>query len=149
MNKYTGHKMYWYNFDEWKRVQDTYTKEFWDEYKLYHKGTGDMIAKQVSKHFKEGSKWDRLALNAPTQGTGATCIKLAAIRMYKWVLENNYFNKCKLSALVHDEMVWEFPETLKDTFPAKLEQTMLEAAGEFCKKVPVPAEASVGKYWIH
>lgn len=149
MNKYTGHKMYWADFDDWKAEQDTYTKEFWEDYKLYHKGTGDWIAQKVSKHAKIGAKWDRMALNAPTQGTGATCLKLAGRRMYEWVIANGYFNKCKLSALVHDEMVWEFPEELVDIFPKKLETVMLEAAGEYCKQVPIPAEASVGKYWIH
>ena len=81
--------------------------------------------------------------------TGSTCLKLAATRLFKWIIENNYFNKIKISALVHDEIVCEFPEELKYTFPKLLEQIMLEAAAEFCKKLPIPAEASVGKCWIH
>lgn len=81
--------------------------------------------------------------------TGVTCLKLASCRLFKWILDNNYFNKVKLSALVHDEIVVEFPESLKDTFPKILEDIMLKAAAEYCKKVPIPAEAAVGDHWIH
>lgn len=149
MNSYTGHKMYWWDHKEWLNRQNSFTKEFWDNYKLYHKGTGDSIAVEVSKHFKAASKWDRMALNGPTQGTGVNCLKLASYRLFKWIVDNNYFNKIKISALVHDEIVCEFPEELKETFPKLLEQIMLEAAAEYCKKLPIPAEASVGKCWIH
>lgn len=68
MCKYTGHKMYWWDHKEWVERQKSFTPEFWDNYKLYHKGTGDTIAQEVSMHFKAASKWDRMALNAPTQG---------------------------------------------------------------------------------
>ena len=68
MCKYSGHKMYWYDHKEWLERQKSFTKEFWDEYKAKHKGTGDSIAKMVSMHFRAASKYDRMALNAPTQG---------------------------------------------------------------------------------
>lgn len=65
----TGHRGYWFDWEHWKRVQASYTSDFWEEYKLYHKGTGDKIAKQVKEHFKAKSKWcDRMSLNLPTQG---------------------------------------------------------------------------------
>lgn len=81
--------------------------------------------------------------------TGSTCLKLAAINLFRYIVQNGYFNKIKISALVHDEIVVEFPEELKDTFPKKLEDIMLKAAAEYCKSLPIPAEAAVGKFWIH
>ena len=69
MNQYTGHKMFWWDFDFWKKEKDSFTSEFWDNYKLYHKGVAeDPIVKKVSHNAKVGSKWDRMALNSPTQG---------------------------------------------------------------------------------
>lgn len=68
MCKYTGHKMFWYDFKPWFEESRSYTSEFWDDYRVNHKGTSDNIASSVSKHFKAGSKWERMALNAPTQG---------------------------------------------------------------------------------
>lgn len=68
LNPITGHKTYWPDWKEWCDRQKSFTKEFWDDYRLNHKGTGDEVAKMVSKHFKVASKWDRKALNSVTQG---------------------------------------------------------------------------------
>lgn len=64
----TGHFMRWWDWKEWKDRQASFTPEFWEEYRNYHKGTGDNIALEVKQHFKAASKWDRMARNAPTQG---------------------------------------------------------------------------------
>lgn len=68
MCQYSGHKMYWYDHKEWVERQQSFTQQFWEEYKTKHKGTGDAVAQEVSMHFKAASKYDRMALNAPTQG---------------------------------------------------------------------------------
>lgn len=66
--KDTGHKQYWWDWKEWKKRQASFTPEFWEDYKLNHKGTGDDVAMMVKKHFEAASTWDRAALNSPTQG---------------------------------------------------------------------------------
>ena len=149
MNRATGHRMTWWDFDFWKKEQNSYTSEFWDNYKLYHKGTKDNVARRVSLHAKAGSKWERMALNAPTQGSGACIIKLAATNLFKWIIENGYFNVIKICAIVHDELLVEFPRKLKDTFPKVLERIMFDAAAVYCKKVPIPAEAEIAGHWLH
>ena len=68
MCKYSGHKMYWWDHKEWLERQQSFTQEFWENYRNYHKGTGDEVAREVSTHFKAAAKYDRMALNAPTQG---------------------------------------------------------------------------------
>ena len=149
MNPITGHKMYWWDWNRWKEDQKSYTHEFWDEYKARHKGTGDAVEQEVKMHFKAASKWDRMALNAPTQNTGVDILKTAATETLNWIVDNGYFGKVLLCALVHDEQLLEFPEELKDTFPKLLEKIMLKAAAKFCKSVPIPAEAEVSTHWIH
>lgn len=149
MNPITGHKMYWWDWNRWKEDQKSYTHEFWDEYKARHKGTGDAVEQEVKMHFKAASKWDRMALNAPTQNTGVDILKTAATETFNWIVDNGYFDKVLLCALVHDEQLLEFPEELKDTFPKLLEKIMLKAAAKFCKSVPIPAEAEVSTHWIH
>lgn len=149
INPITGHKMYWWDWQQWKEEQQKYTSEFWDDYRMYHKGTGDEIAQEVKHHFQVQSKYDRMALNAPTQGTGAIIIKTAAINLLYWIVNNNLFGKVKLCAMVHDELLVEFPKELKDTFPHILEDIMFNAAAFYCKKVPIPAEAEVSDHWVH
>lgn len=149
INTITGHKMYWWDWKKWKKEQESYTQDFWEEYRQYHKNTGDEIALQVKHHFQAASKWDRMALNAPTQGTGSIIIKTAAINLFKWIIDNNLFGKVKLCAMVHDELLVEFPKNIIDIFTHTLESIMFNAAAQYCKKVPIPAKAEVGDHWIH
>lgn len=146
----TGHRGYWYNWEHWKEVQASFDSDFWDEYRAYHKGTGDEVAIKVKEHFKDKSKWcDRMCLNLPTQGGGAVVLKIAATRIYRWIVENGYFGKILLVNLTHDEINSEFPEELKDTYPQFVAKTMKDAAALFFHKLPIPAEAEVEPYWKH
>lgn len=145
----TGHKTYWWDHNVWLQRQASFTQEFWEEYRNFHKGTGDSVALKVKKHFQAVSKWDRKTLNSVTQGTGAIILKDSQIDMFNWVVDNGYFGKIRLCNLTHDEANWEFPEELKDTFPKFLQETMEKSAYKYCKALPIPAEASVGTHWIH
>lgn len=145
----TGHKTYWWDHNVWLQRQATFTQEFWENYRNYHKGTGDVVALKVKEHFQAASKWDRKALNSVTQGTGAIILKDSQIALFNWVVDNGYFGKIRLCNLTHDEANWEFPEELKDTFPKFLQETMEKSAYKYCKALPIPAEASVGTHWIH
>ena len=68
INPITGHKMYWWDWDKWKKRQQSFTQEFWEEYRTMHKGTGDDVALEVRQHFQAAGKYDRLARNSVTQG---------------------------------------------------------------------------------
>lgn len=148
MCEYTGHKMYWWDHDKWLEKQKSFTQEFWEEYRNKHKGTGDAIAQEVSMHFKAASKYDRLALNSPTQGSGAVIIKMAIKKFFDWMIDNNHFKDIEISAMVHDEINIIYKKELTNT-PAKLKECMEEAASIICKSLPIPAEASIGDHWIH
>lgn len=149
MCKYTGHKMYWWDHKEWLERQKSFTPEFWDNYKLHHKGTGDAIAQEVSMHFRAASKWDRMALNGPTQGSGIIILKMAMTNFFKWIVDNGYFGVVELAALIHDEANTIYPKELHNLVPSVLQKYMEEAASIICTKLPIPAEASVGDHWIH
>ena len=149
MNKHTGHKMYWWDWEDWKQKQAEFNSPgFWDNYKMYHKNTGDAVNKKVKKHARIRSKYERMALNSPTQGTGICCLKDAMTTLFNWVVDNGYFGKVLFCAFVHDECDVEFPKELTN-FPQVVSDIMLNSAAKFCKAVPIPAEASVGDFWIH
>ena len=148
MCKYTGHKMYWWDHDKWLQRQKTFTQEFWEEYRNKHKGTGDAIAMEVREHFQAASKWDRMALNAPTQNTGICILKSAMTDFFNWIVDNNLFNIVKIVALVHDEANIEYPKYLQNTSKI-LQDCMEKAASKFCKSLPIPTEASVDTHWVH
>lgn len=148
MCKYSGHKMYWWDHDKWLKRQQSFTNEFWEDYKLNHKGTGDAVCKEVSMHFKAASKWDRMALNSVTQGSGIVILKIAMRNYFEWILNNNLFEKVKIVALVHDEAVIEFDKSIEEA-PLMLQKCMEEAAALICTKLPIPAEGEVSDHWVH
>lgn len=148
MCKYTGHKMYWWDHDKWLDRQKSFTREFWEEYRTMHKNTGDAVAMEVKEHFQAASKWDRMALNAPTQNTGICILKTAITSFFNYIVDNDLFGVVKIVALVHDEACIEYPASMPEV-SAILVKHMEEAASKFCKSLPIPAEAAVGNYWIH
>lgn len=149
MCKYSGHKMYWWDHKEWLERQKSFTQEFWEEYRAKHKGTGDYIAQEVSMHFRAASKYDRMSLNAPTQGSGIVILKIAMTNFFNWIVDNGYFHTVELSALVHDEANVVYPKELHDIVPKKLKECMESAASLVCTKLPIPAEAEIAPYWKH
>ena len=56
----------------------------------------------VRNHFQAASKYDRYALNSPTQGTGAIILKDALTQLFNWIVDNNQFGKIKICVVVHD-----------------------------------------------
>lgn len=148
LNPITGHKTYWWDYEDWKERHKSFTKEFWESYRLYHKGTEDSVAQLVSRHFKIASKWDRKALNSVTQGTGAIILKDSQIEVFKWVVDNGYFGKILLNNLTHDEANWEFPKEV-ELFPSILQNKMESSAFKYCKSLPIPAEPEVDTCWKH
>ena len=145
---YTGHKKYWWDHKEWLERQKSFTPEFWEEYKLKHKNTGNDICKMVRTHFQAASKYDRDARNVVTQGTGAIIMKDAMTTLFNWIVDNGYFNIIHICASVHDELCCDYPKEIEN-FPKILENIMESSAYKFCKSLPIPAEAAVGNFWIH
>ena len=158
INKYTGHKMYWWDHDKWLERQKSFTPEFWDNYRIIKENWDkkehsfwEPLPKElliVREYFQAASKWDRMARNAPTQGSGACITKLACTSFFNWIIDNNLFDKVKIVAIVHDEVCIEYPKELEDTYKM-LEYHMEEASKAYCKFSKIPAKAEVGNHWIH
>lgn len=148
INPVTGHKLYWWDWDKWKERQKSFTPEFWEEYRNCHKGTGDSIALEVRQHFQAAGKYDRLARNSVTQGTGAIIMKTAMTWLFEWIVTNGYFDVIHICASVHDEICCDYPKEV-ECFPKILESTMERAAAKYCKSLPIPAEAEVSDHWVH
>lgn len=137
--KKTGHKLYWEDWKKWRDIEDLPEYIYKTEY----------TAEERREHKLAAARWDRMALNSPTQGTGIICLKLAMIKFFKWILENNLFGEVLICNLVHDEAVVEYPIRLKDIASKKLVDCMESAAASICTKLPIPAVAETGDHWIH
>ncbi len=43
----------------------------------------------------------------------------------------------------------ECPKNVTENFSKVMQDTMAKASARYYKKLPIPAEASVGDHWIH
>jgi DNA polymerase-1 len=86
---------------------------------------------------------ERIALNTPIQGTAADLIKLAMIRVDQALAEK--FPEAKLLLQVHDELIVECPEAIAREVAELVSREMEQVAS---LKVPLTAEAKIGKSWF-
>ena len=91
---------------------------------------------------------ERMAINAPIQGTQADVIKLAMVQVETMLKEEGAENKAYLLLQVHDELVYEIKEALRDELGKKIKnimETVLD--GYDTNGVPIIAEAKAGPTW--
>ena len=85
---------------------------------------------------------ERVARNMPIQGTAADIIKIAMIRVYHRLKDENM--QAKLILQVHDELIVEAPEAEAQ----KAAQIVSEEMENACKmKVRLKSDANIGKTW--
>ena len=86
---------------------------------------------------------ERVARNAPIQGTAADIIKIAMINVSNRLLKE--LPEAKLILQVHDELIVECPESKKELAVKILTEEMENAAS---LKVKLTADASFGENWL-
>ena len=95
-----------------------------------------------SSNFNTRSFGERVALNAPIQGTAADIIKLAMIRVHDRLKAEGFEGKLVLQ--VHDELIVECPESEAEAICKLVEEEM---EGVAALSVPLLAETHAGKTW--
>ncbi|MGI5962101.1 MAG: DNA polymerase I [Lawsonibacter sp.] len=95
-----------------------------------------------SSNFNTRSFGERVALNAPIQGTAADIIKLAMVRVHRRLLSEGLQGRLVLQ--VHDELIVECPEEEADVVQHLVKEEM-EAA--ITLPVPLVADTSAGFSW--
>ena len=85
---------------------------------------------------------ERAAINAPMQGTAADLIKLSMVKVQQALDEEKRVTKMIMQ--VHDELVFEVPQSEVDWVKAEIPRLM---AGVADLKVPLLAEVGVGPNW--
>ncbi len=85
---------------------------------------------------------ERMAVNAPIQGSAADIIKLAMINCDKYIKDNNIDAKCILQ--IHDELIFEVNENIISDFTHKMTNIMEKAVS---LSVPLLVNAETGDNW--
>jgi len=91
---------------------------------------------------------ERMAINAPIQGTGADILKIAMLRIDEYLEKNNLRGDVSLLLQVHDELIYEISEKkVKEVAPQirKIMENVIKPADIF--GVPLLSSSSVGPSW--
>ncbi|KKW17426.1 hypothetical protein A3C86_00755 [Candidatus Kaiserbacteria bacterium RIFCSPHIGHO2_02_FULL_49_16] len=91
---------------------------------------------------------ERMAVNAPLQGTQSDIIKLAMVKADKLIEERGWRAKTKLVLQIHDELVYEVAESEAENISRELREIMesIVPKGKL-SGVPIVVETAIGKDW--
>ena len=87
---------------------------------------------------------ERMAVNAPIQGTAADFIKMAMVKADKALKRAGLKDKAFLLLQIHDELLFEIKEESKEKAIPLIRQEM---EGVYQSAVPLEVKVSVGKNW--
>jgi len=91
---------------------------------------------------------ERMAINAPIQGTQADIIKLAMVEITRMLQEEKSTDDAHLILQVHDELVFEVRESRLVELSEKIKHLMENVLPESeTRGVPIIAQAKTGKNW--
>lgn len=123
---------------------------FWQYYNEMKRDapTCDTV-QSVKKYFRRKSDSERQSINYRIQNRGACAFKLAAIKLFNWIVANNYQNIVKICVVAHDEFNLECPESMVEEVGDVLVKCMVAGGKPFCPNVYLGADLSVGDHWIH
>jgi DNA polymerase-1 len=91
---------------------------------------------------------ERMAVNAPMQGTQADIVKLAMIKIIEYLKEQNAHQGAHLLLQVHDELVFEIEEERVPALAPKIKEIMENVVPQKDRKgIPFVAEGKAGANW--
>ena len=96
----------------------------------------------MSRNANIRTRAERMAVNAPIQGSAADIIKLAMIKCDKYIKENGIDAKCILQ--IHDELIFEVNENIVSEFTDIMKNIMERAVS---LSVPLLVNAETGDNW--
>ena len=123
-------------------MSDIVVKAREDGYVSTLMGRRRWVPELKSSNFNTRSFGERVALNAPIQGTAADIMKLAMIRVRDRLKAEGLEGKLVLQ--VHDELIVECPEHEAEQICALVQEEM---DGVAALSVPLLAETQAGKAW--
>lgn len=92
---------------------------------------------------------ERMAINAPIQGTEGDILRIAMINIEEHIKKNGLESKVRMLLQVHDELVFEIHEDVLKNETKNLSQIMRDVfSGYDTSDVPVLVEAKAGDNWL-
>ena len=134
-------------FDKFSKVKDYMSKSIKEakekKYVTTLLGRRRYLRDIDSRNYTLRGFAERNAINTPIQGTAADIIKLAMVKIYKWINKENL--KSKMIMQVHDELVFDVEKDELEIFQSKI-KTIMEGVVDM--KIPLSVDVGIGKNWL-
>ena len=142
MNPVMGHRAHIFDAEWMFQMQKKFKEPgFWPYYNQMKRDSPFCDTVQsVKKYFKRKSDSERQSINYRIQNRGACSFKLAMIKLFNWIVANNYQNIVKIAAVVHDEINLEAPEEIAEMVGEILVKCMIAGGKPFCPNVYLGAD---------
>ena len=141
IDKTTNRRSWVKAYPRWKRVE-TYL----DRCNTYNI---EPILELQNEYNSIAAKMERDSQNYPIQGSSASMTKMAAVYLYNWQLENDYWSRFQIVNMVHDEIVIECKKEYAIEVQAKLVECMELAGAKFCDKLVLEVGCEISDHWTH
>lgn len=151
LNPLTGHRAHIYDAEELKETHNKMQEPgFWEYYQNMRKSNPqDEIVQEVRHYMQRKAASEKQSINYRIQNRGAMCFKLSSIKLFNWIIKNNYQDRVKMCVPVHDEFNLEAPEAIKEEVGKVLVNCMIEGAKPFCPNVFLGADIDINDHWVH
>ena len=91
---------------------------------------------------------ERMAINAPIQGTEADVVKIAMVKIEEYLKDKNLLNDARVLLQVHDEIIYEIKEEKAEEIAKKIQDIMENVVDpKDIKGIRLTANSSIGKNW--
>jgi len=91
---------------------------------------------------------ERMAINAPVQGTAADAMRVAMNNVYQYITTNKKTDDVRILLQVHDELLFEIKTEKVEKEISKLVELMENVLeGYETRGVPIKVDVAVGPNW--
>ncbi len=153
---------------EGMKVERKEAQEFYDQYKMTFTRLMEYLEEVKAFAWKNGytetllgrrreipllksplpflrAQGERIAINAPIQGTSADILKLAMIDAHDYIVKNQFGDKVKLLMQIHDELVFEIDKDISEKVADDLVKVLENVLSKRkLAKLPLVASRSLG-----
>jgi len=92
---------------------------------------------------------ERMAINAPIQGTEGDILRIAQRDIANWIQKDKLATDVRMLLQVHDELIFEIKkEKVKEAVPKLVDIMQNVFTGKETHGVPVVVEVKTGKNWL-
>ncbi len=155
MSQLTHRKSYIHNYEEYLLLKQKFNAQYWEVYRAHKERAKQgiitdqysLMKEEVSTFFKIKGDIERKALNFPIQSPAGEISKIACIKVFEFIQDNNLYDTVKFVNVIHDELVLECPIEMQETIKGVVEDSMVDAGKPYCQRVPLKADAFCSLFW--